>query len=133
MLTIIRGMPGSGKSTLGRKLAAEQNALFVEPDMMMYRNGIYKYDPSAFTTAVFAARGILLSYFIANPDAHAVYADVLPQRSDVTYLAAWLNFPDYKVIDMPLIDVATSRIRNVHNVRLEDLQWMYEKWESWKQ
>lgn len=32
MLTIIRGMPGSGKSTLGRRLAAEQNALFIEPD-----------------------------------------------------------------------------------------------------
>jgi adenylate kinase family enzyme len=29
MLTIIRGLPGSGKSTLGRRLAAEQNALFI--------------------------------------------------------------------------------------------------------
>ena len=36
LITIVRGFPGSGKTLFGRSLAARQNGLFVEPDIVLY-------------------------------------------------------------------------------------------------
>ena len=103
MLTIIRGLPGSGKSTLGRRLAAEQNALFIEPDMLMYQNGEYKYNQDAYSVAVGSTYLVLREFFAYNPQAHAIFADVLPRKIDVQHLIQYLhNQRDVKVIDMPL-------------------------------
>lgn len=42
ILYIIRGLPGSGKSTLGKKLAP--NANFAADDYFMSKDGTYKFD-----------------------------------------------------------------------------------------
>ena len=133
MLTIIRGLPGSGKSTLGRKLAAEQNALFIEPDMLMYQNGEYKYDPAAYSVVVGSTYLVLREFFAYTPQAHAIFADVLPRKIDVQHLIQYLhNQRDVKVIDMPLLSVEESMRRNIHNVKREDIERMVKLWEPWE-
>lgn len=132
MLTIIRGLPGSGKSTLGRKLAAEQNVLFIEPDMLMYQNGEYKYDPAAYSVVVGSTYLVLREFFAYTPQAHAIFADVLPRKIDVQHLIQYLHNQRYvKVIDMPLLSVEESIRRNIHRVRREDIEHMAKLWEPW--
>ncbi len=134
MLTIIRGLPGSGKSTLGRRLAAEQNALFIEPDMLMYQNGEYKYDPAAYSVVVGSTYLVLREFFAYTPQAHAIFADVLPRKIDVQHLIQYLHNQRYvKVIDMPLLSVEESIRRNIHRVRREDIEYMAKLWEPWEE
>lgn len=133
MLTIIRGLPGSGKSTLGRRLAAEQNALFIEPDMLMYQNGEYKYDPASYSAAVGSTHLMLREFFVRTPQAHAIFADVLPRKIDVYHLIQYLNNQRFvKVIDQPLLSVEESMRRNIHRVRREDIERMATLWEPWE-
>lgn len=132
MLTIIRGLPGSGKSTLGRRLAAEQNALFIEPDMLMYQNGEYKYDPASYSVAVGSTHLMLREFFAHTPQAHAIFADVLPRKIDVHHLIQYLHNQRFvKVIDLPLLSVDESMRRNIHRVRREDIEYMAKLWEPW--
>lgn len=132
MLTIIRGLPGSGKSTLGRRLAAEQNALFIEPDMLMYQNGEYKYDPASYSVAVGSTHLMLREFFAHTPQAHAIFADVLPRKIDVHHLIQYLHNQRFvKVIDLPLLSVEESMRRNIHRVRREDIEYMAKLWEPW--
>lgn len=134
MLTIIRGLPGSGKSTLGRRLAAEQNALFIEPDMLMYQNGEYKYDPAAYSVVVGSTYLVLREFFAYTPQAHAIFADVLPRKIDVCHLIQYLqNQREVKVIDLPLLSVEESIRRNIHRVRREDIEYMAKLWEPWEE
>ena len=40
ILTIVRGLPGSGKSTYARKLAAETGCTLIEPDALLVKDGV---------------------------------------------------------------------------------------------
>ena len=44
MLTLVRGLPGSGKSTYARKLAAQTGCLHHETDRYFIVNGIYQFN-----------------------------------------------------------------------------------------
>lgn len=147
LITIVRGFPGSGKTLFGRSLAARQNGLFVEPDIVLYdRDSNYCYTPAIYRRAEAAAKNILTAYFEGG-GTFAVYADVLPRKHDVWYFLRGLEMStrwglriwdpderhafDHKVIDMPKITMEESRARNDHNVCDEDLKWMFENWEDW--
>jgi predicted kinase len=43
---ILRGLPGSGKSTFAKRLAAEYGFVPLEADDHFYVNGEYKFDPA---------------------------------------------------------------------------------------
>ena len=135
LLTIVRGFPGSWKTTYGRKLAAKQNALFVEPDMFLYGwDGKYIYTKEEFTCAIERSIMTLNDYF-TNGGKWAVYADVLPKRVNVIRFAAVIRdyrSCDFRVNDMPKITYEESKARNVHNVCEEDLKRMFEQWEDWQ-
>ena len=45
-LTLIRGLPGSGKSTRAREIAQQTGAVHLEADQWFMVNGEYKFDPS---------------------------------------------------------------------------------------
>jgi hypothetical protein len=132
-LTIIRGLPGSGKSYYGRHLAAERGCLFIEPDMLLTIGGKYHYTEMRYDDAVEIC-GKMLSY-AGICEADVIYADVLPALYDI-----WHAVMSYgtgigervEVIDMPLLTVEQSIERNKHNVRREDIERMAAQWEPWE-
>ena len=69
-LTIIRGLPGTGKSTYASDLALEAGSLFIEADMFRVRDGRYKFDLDELGACVGVANAIMRK-------AAAVGADVI--------------------------------------------------------
>lgn len=148
LLTVVRGFPGSGKTTFGRELAAKQNGLFVEPDMFLYkRDNSYQYTKEDFKVAITKAHKVLVSFFQSG-GTFAVYADVLPKLVDVSWFIWDVSstvgiikgriqgpdehkYIDFEVIDMPKITMEESKVRNDHNVCEEDLKRMFAEWEDW--
>lgn len=46
MVYIVRGLPGSGKSTFAKTLAKSLNIPFWEADQFFYKDGQYNFDPT---------------------------------------------------------------------------------------
>jgi len=133
ILTIVRGLPGSGKTTYARKLAAETGAMLIEPDSLLVRGGVYEYTPEAYNDAVSFAIRMMMSASRCGAD--VVFADVLPTREN---LAVWISsvrihcLYTIRVIDMPLLTVDESMARNRHKVRREDIERMAREWQPWE-
>ena len=136
-LIIVRGLPGSGKSTFAHKLADRGGLILVEPDALLVKDGKYDYTPERYADAVDQALMMvgLLGSCVTRPD--CVYADVLPTNADVErvwnrYLYASLKEGKQLVVyDMPLISVDTALHRNRHGVRKEDIKRMHDTWQDW--
>ncbi len=135
-LTIIRGLPGMGKSTRARKYAEESGALLVEPDMFITRHGEYCYDEKSWAYAEHCAATVVMQAGRACSD--TIYADVLPHKKDVLAVIALYKSncplsdgPIVNIIEMGAIDAALSFQRNRHNVKREDVEKMALEWEPW--
>jgi hypothetical protein len=138
-LTIFRGLPGSGKSTRARALAAQTGAILIEPDALLMVDGKYLYTPARYKQACNNARICLtaLTGYDGGDDCDVVlpdiiYADVLPTRQDVQHIIDAMDIPlqNIEVIDCK-ITPAQSKQRNVHHVRTEDIMRMAKTWEDW--
>lgn len=134
-LTIIRGLPGSGKSTRARELAAERGIMHIEPDFFCMRGGKYIYDESYFDEAVREALNIVKSFGMFGAD--IIFSDVLPRRQDVlqviqAYESAYWDDSDLtvSVIDLPGGEQHAIQY-NRHGVRPEDIHRMASAWEPW--
>ncbi len=134
-LTIVRGLPGMGKSTRARKYAEESGALLIEPDMFLTSHGEYIYNDVRYRQACGQAFTCIRVAAIMCAD--VVYADVLPKRDDVIAVVREYNNNTrgddaiVNVIEMGAIDAALSFQRNRHNVKREDIEAMALEWEPW--
>lgn len=43
-ITLVRGLPGSGKTTIAKAISAETGAKHLEADMFFMENGVYLFD-----------------------------------------------------------------------------------------
>lgn len=144
-LTIFRGLPGSGKTTRARELAAKTGAILIEPDALLIENGVYRYTPERYKEALWRCEVMLeqlsLGDMVDGPDgvnsdillADIIYADVLPKISDVRRIISLLDIPytTIEIIDC-IVSPQESVRRNRHNVRPEDLDRMVREWEPWR-
>lgn len=147
-LTIIRGLPGSGKSTYGRNLAQKRGCAFIEPDMFETSGFEYTYSPESHRDALDTVLDIChqAGYHAAD----LVVADVFPYARDVRQVATLYRHgfecgskvsrdtardsrarqaPEVSVIAFALPSVDVSFARNRHHVRREDIQRMHDEWE----
>lgn len=135
ILTIVRGLPGSGKSAYARKLAAETGAMLIEPDALLVRGGVYWYTPERYAEAKKWSFELVIDTADCG-GADVVYADVLPKKEDVQGIISQYKYGNYNVqvtvIDMPLLTVDESMARNRHNVRREDIERMAREWQPWE-
>ncbi len=118
-LVLIRGLPGSGKSTMARVLAQVGYKHF-EADMFFMVDGAYRYDPSRIR------------------DAHAwcqrMTRDALAGGRRVVVANTFTRLvelePYLRMTDNCTVIQATGRYTNVHGVSAEALARMAARWES---
>lgn len=138
-LIIVRGLPGSGKTTIALEIAAQTGAMLIEPDALLVYNGEYQYTPERYQEACFQCEAIIEMLTACDnplddgsvlvPD--IIYADVLPRRIDVhSIIDLYVMRPNVEVIDC-IVTPKESLLRNQHNVRPEDIKRMAEQWEDW--
>ena len=121
-LTLIRGLPGSGKSTMARKIAIDTWALHVEADMRVDYS--QPYTPEAAKRA----------HAICQSQAHkALYCgrDVVASN---TFTQRWemqpyLDMARQYVAQVEII-TATGDYGSIHNVPDDVIQAMRERWEE---
>lgn len=121
-LTLIRGLPGSGKSTIAKRMQTS-NTVHLEADMYFMLDSEYKFDPSKLS------------------DAHnwcqKMTSQALREGSDVivsnTFTTAWelkFYFDLAKQFGLvPTVIVAQNQFANVHGVPAEALKRMRDRFQ----
>ena len=124
-LTIVRGLPGTGKSTYAKTLAVD--AVY-EADQFFVRDGEYKFDPSRLRSAhewcrtqVLRALRDGLSVAVANTFTQAW--EMQPYL-DMGYPVDVVAMPHDQFTDEQLAE------RNIHGVPVEAIKRMRERWEA---
>ncbi|MBW4048080.1 MAG: ATP-binding protein [Proteobacteria bacterium] len=117
-LVLIRGLPGSGKSTMARVLALVGYEHY-EADMYFLRDGVYQFDPVRVRDAHAWCQAMTLSALIQGK--RTVVANTFTRLQELAPYQAMSR--NVRIIE------ATGRWCGVHNVPATTLQWMAERWE----
>ena len=135
IITVIRGLPGSGKSTYAHRLAEKTGAIVIEPDALVTVDGVYRYDTTRWSKARYLARQIM-RIIATTQESDIIFADVCPTRREVADMlrdiGQYTEGLRCRVIDMPPLTLEESRKRNRHNVRSVDIEHMIARWEPWQ-
>ena len=134
---IIRGLPGSGKTTLARKIAKDTGAVHIEADQyletppgVISRSG-YCWTPERCKAAHKAAMDYLFQEVVIKGQ-DCVVSNAFPTQSEIDHYLArireWLGeFKDSLVLG---IFKATGDFGSVHNVPAEVIEKMKNRWED---
>jgi hypothetical protein len=126
ILYIFRGLPGSGKSTIASTLGC----MVHEPqDHWHTQNGLYLYDQNQCETA--SEKSLYLVDFIMKSGYDLAIAEVLP---NFTSLMSYFHLATIHKYEMRITEIIiseeTSKNRNRHNVKHEDIARFSSTWES---
>lgn len=121
-LTLIRGLPGSGKSTIAKRLAEETGACHFEADMYFMFDGYYLYDKSNIRHAHRWCQNQTLKAL--NSGLNVVVSNTF---TELWELQAYLdmNFP-VEVLK------ATGTFKNKHDVPDSVIRNMNNRWEDFE-
>jgi tRNA uridine 5-carbamoylmethylation protein Kti12 len=124
-LTLIRGMPGSGKTTLGQKLSlVTRSSEQIETDMFFYdQEGNYNFDPKKLHEAHEWCRKMCLVLLEKNRSVIVSNTFItVKELEPYFYLASRFNI-------VPNIITCQSQFENIHNVPESTLNKMKEEFE----
>lgn len=121
-LTIIRGMPGSGKSTYAKN---NFNCLILEQDMFFIRNGQYKWHPSGMPSAIEWCKSMATTALENGMDVCVVNTTLKRQYVEEYKKLAEQHNASFEVIRM---DTSYGNIHNVPTHVLDNMKKSFEDW-----
>jgi predicted kinase len=125
MLTLIRGLPGSGKSTVAKTLAQDTGAMHVETDMFFIdeTTGAYHFDTSRLAEAHRWCQQT--AEHALSHGVNVIVSNTFSQRWE---LQPYLDMAAKYNVKVQLIEVQCN-FGNIHNVPQETIEKMRARWE----
>jgi predicted kinase len=121
-LIILRGLPGSGKSTFARELATTQNFIHLEADQFLTDGaGNYRFDPERIADA----------HAVCQQRAYEALRDgnrVVIANTHVRELAPYIGLAKILNVNYRIVE-CDGDWKNVHWVNSETIEKMRTKWE----
>ena len=121
MITLIRGLPGSGKTTLAKRMVANGEAdVHIETDMWFTSlSGVYRFNPDNLRENHTKCQDVAKA--CADSGMRVVVSN--------TFTRQW-EMDAYRNMGHPVeIITATGRFKNVHGVPDASIQAMRDRWE----
>lgn len=120
-ILLIRGLPGSGKSTIAKQM---EGYVHCEADQFFESDGQYRFDASKLTEAHEAC--LLKARRAVEEGKSAVVANTFSRKWEA---AAYQELAKEFGIDLRVIE-AKGRFKNVHGVPDSVIQKMANRWET---
>ena len=121
---IVRGLPGSGKTTLALQLAAEHGYLHLEADQHFVVNGSYRFDPSRVADAHAIVARDALDAMLAGR--HVVVANTHVRLWEMAAMVGSARLANKSFCFVE----CTGRWGNIHSVPEDAITRMRSRWES---
>jgi len=127
-LVLIRGLPGSGKSTKARGIQAQSDLqvyVFEADDFFTMSDGRYIFDSNHLRTAhrVCRERTKLVMRYTNNP---VIVANTFTTRSEITPYRELAETYRYSVTEI----VCTGEFGSIHDVPISAIDRMKNRWED---
>ena len=121
-LTLIRGLPGSGKSTMARKIALETGALHVESDMWINYSEKWRQESVKMAHAICQEQANKALYYGRD----VVVSNTFTRKLE---MQPYLDMAERTGANVEII-TATGDYGSIHDVPAEAIQAMRERWEE---
>lgn len=131
LLIIMRGLPGSGKSTISQLIRNNYVSSYFSTDLYWIdENGEYKFDIRLLSTAHKWCQQQVQDHINCNDPIIIVDNTNLATAEYMTYVKM-INDTNYKLLIISVdVTTDTSNKRNQHNVPYDTILTMYKRWDS---
>jgi len=124
-LYIVRGLPGSGKTTRAREIVGTSGAMRLEADMFFELKGSYKFDSKLLPVAHIWCYSLVVSLLYGDLD--VVVSNTFTKLWE---LENYLAIPNLiEGVTISIIEMKTQ-YESIHNVPPEKIEQMKNRWEE---
>ena len=124
-LILIRGLPGSGKTTLAKNMSGCDSAttFHFEADQYFYKDGVYRFNPSKLKDAHELCQYNTSLMLRSYNDVTVIVANTFTTLKEMDYYFN-LDFDRLQIIDVQ------KQFKSVHGVPEETIKKMKDRWSS---
>lgn len=129
-LHVVRGLPGSGKTMIARKLASLSGAVFIEADQAAVKAGEYATPERKLREIYGKLMPLHLANIMTSCLCDGIYSDVLPTKEDLIRVVKPINQAlkekgvklILNVVDAPIADVRESFEMSQHYDNMAEIK-----------